>query len=85
MDTIYAGGTMDTIYAGGSAIGGVSPGPKVYGAVGQNVGRIVTASVINPKNRRPVSVTYDRQTNKYMDRRLGRWINAPGWMRNQFR
>lgn len=84
--TIYAGSVMDTVYAGGNndTLVGL-PGSRVYGAAGKGAWRVVTATVINPATRRAMSVTYDREMNKYLDTKLDRWINAPGWMRLQFR
>lgn len=84
--TIYAGSAMETVFAGGGndTLVGL-PGSRVYGAAGKGAGRVVTATVINPATRRAMSVTYDREMNKYLDTKLDRWINAPGWMRLQFR
>ena len=97
MDTVYGGGldkpkqgldgsVMSTIY-GGVAKDGVmgSNSSGVFGASTFASARIVTATVIDPTTRGAISVTFDRHTNSYLDRKLSRWISAPGWMRNQIR
>ncbi len=47
--------------------------------------QILTANVIDATTRRPVSVTYNRQTGQYFDKESQSWIPAPGWMRQQVR
>jgi hypothetical protein len=50
-----------------------------------NPPRVVTITVVDPWTRKPVSVTYDRQTKTYLDNTLKRWLRAPGWMNSQIR
>jgi hypothetical protein len=50
-----------------------------------NAPRVITITVVDPWTRKPVSVTYDRQTKTYLDNTLKRWLRAPGWMNSQIR
>lgn len=78
-DTVYGGGIADTIYAGSKA---GFPGGGTMSGGGT---RVVTATVVNPATRSPISVTYDRETGAYLDKSLKRWVLAPNWMASQIR
>ncbi len=75
-DTVYGGDwRSDTIYGGARA-------DTIYAGL-PNPMRVVTATVVDPRTRQTLSVTYDRQTTSYLDKALNRWVLAPRWMQSQ--
>lgn len=80
-DTLRASGGNDTLFRGPGQgkFNTVTPGDAKLGA------HIFTANVIDASTRRPVSVTYNRQTGQYFDKESQRWSPAPAWMRQQLR